>query len=67
MAGERPHFIAYSVTQTAGHNRWREVGVAFWNQKQDALTVLLDALPISGRLVLSARRASSPREAREEG
>jgi hypothetical protein len=57
MAARRPDFVAYSVTQqTSGRSRWREVGVGFWNRKGDALTVLVDALPVSGRLVLSARR-----------
>ena len=57
MAARRPHFIAYSVAETNGRtSRWREVGVAFWNQRQSALTVLFDAVPLSGRLVLSAPR-----------
>lgn len=69
MAARRPDFIAYSVTQTNGRSHWREVGVAFWNRKEDALTVLVDALPVSGRLVLSARRAEEPagRDVGEEG
>jgi hypothetical protein len=60
MAGRRPDYIAYAVTQTNGRSRWREVGVAFWNRREDALTVLVDALPLSGRLVLSARRTDEP-------
>lgn len=56
MAAKRPDFIAYSVAGTSGQTRWREVGVAFWNRKQSALTVLLDAVPLSGRLVLSPPR-----------
>ena len=69
MAGRPPDFIAYAVTQTNGRSRWREVGVAFWNRKEDALTVLVDALPLSGRLVLAARRApgAAEREVGEEG
>ncbi len=56
MAAKRPDFIAYSVAPTSGQNRWREVGVAFWNRGESALTVLLDAVPLSGRLVLRAPR-----------
>lgn len=56
MAAKRPDFIAYSVAGPSGQTRWREVGVAFWNRRQSALTVLLDAVPLSGRLVLSAPR-----------
>jgi hypothetical protein len=69
MAGRRPDYIAYAVTQTSGRSRWREVGVAFWNRREDALTVLVDALPLSGRLVLSARRAegTAGREVGAEG
>jgi hypothetical protein len=66
MAGRRPDFIAHAVTETKAGSRWREVGVAFWTRKGDALTVLVDAVPLSGRLVLSARRTEAPRE-REVG
>lgn len=55
MAGGRPDYIAHSVVQAHGFNRWRELGVAFWNERKDTLTVLLDAVPVSGRLVLSTR------------
>jgi hypothetical protein len=65
MAAKRPDFIAYSVAGTSGQTRWREVGVAFWNRKQSALTVLLDAAPLSGRLVLAAPR--NERQAGDEG
>jgi hypothetical protein len=65
MAARRPDFIAYSVTQVGARSRFREVGVAFWNQKRTALTVLLDAAPLSGRVVLSAPREE--RAAREPG
>lgn len=67
MAARRPDFIAYSVAPTTGRSRWREVGVAFWNRNGDALTVLVDALPTSGRLVLSARREEAPGRAHGEG
>jgi len=59
MSPRRPDFIAHSVVQTNGFNRWREVGVAFWNERKDTVTVLLDAMPFSGRVVLA------PREVRE--
>lgn len=62
MAAKRPDFIAYSVAGTSGQPRWREVGVAFWNRGESALTVLLDAVPLSGRVVLSA-----PRKERQAG
>jgi len=71
MAGKRPDYIAHSVVRGSGFNRWREVGVAFWNERRDTLTVLLDAVPLSGRLVLSSREVreleTAEREAGEEG
>ncbi len=61
MAARRPDFIAYAVTQTTGRSaRWREVGVAFWNRQDSALTVLFDAVPLSGRLVLAPPRTAEP-------
>ena len=65
MASREPNFIAYAVSETTGRSRWREIGVAFWNRREDTLTVLFDALPLSGRLVLSARRSN--REPLETG
>jgi hypothetical protein len=67
MANREPHFIAYSVTETNGRSRWREIGVAFWNRREDTLTVLIDATPLSGRLVLMPRRRGDEREAGQEG
>jgi len=36
----------------SGHSRWREIGVAFVNEPSDTITVLLDAVPVTGRIVL---------------
>ncbi len=64
MAGRRPDFIAHAVVQAGTRSRWREVGVAFWNERKDTLTVLLDAMPLSGRIVLGTREV---REREAEG
>jgi hypothetical protein len=49
-----PVLIAYSVKdRPAGQKAiWRRIGVAFPHDKGAGLTVLLDALPIDGRIVL---------------
>lgn len=53
MKGRKPDFIVSSVVDTADDkSRWREIGVAFWNEKHDSMSVLLDAVPLSGKLVL---------------
>ncbi len=52
---KQPAYIAYSVVdeQDTGKSRWREIGVAFRNLgHDDSFTVLLDAAPLSGKLVL---------------
>ena len=48
-----PTFIAYSAVPQgdSGKSRWREIGAAFTGQK-DTITVLLDAVPLSGKIVL---------------
>lgn len=60
MASREPNFIAYAVSEANGRSRWREIGVAFWNRREDTLTVLFDALPVSGRLVLKSRDRRKP-------
>ena len=48
-----PVLIAYTVKDRPGEKSiWRRIGVAFPHDKGAGLTVLLDALPIDGRIVL---------------
>ena len=44
-----------------GRSRWVRVGVAFEN-KDSSLNVLLDALPLTGRLHIRSREAGKPSE-----
>jgi len=48
-------FIAYAVTPRGEgeKDRWTRIGAAFEN-KDGSLTVLLDAAPLSGKLILQA-------------
>jgi len=49
---KKPDYIVSSVVDVEdGKSRWREIGVAFKNEK-DSITVLLDAVPLNGKLVL---------------
>ena len=54
MAGKRPDYVVSTVVGANGgqSDRWREIGVGFVNEK-GSITVLLDALPVSGKLVLT--------------
>lgn len=52
-----PDYIATTVTDTtSGQSRWREIGVAFVNAESDTITVLLDAVPVAGKIVLTKPR-----------
>ena len=63
MRGKRPDYTVSTVIQTGNGDRWREIGVAFASEKGGTITVLLDALPVTGKLVLSPpkeRQAPTP-------
>ena len=53
-----PVLIAYTVKDRPGsESTWRRIGVAFPHDRGAGLTVLLDALPIDGRIVLVEPKA----------
>jgi hypothetical protein len=54
-----PVLIAYTVKDRQEGQKaiWRRIGVAFPHDNGAGLTVLLDALPIDGRIVLVEPRA----------
>lgn len=51
---KRPDFAAYVVRDRDGDKKanWREIGVAFKHKDGKGLDLLLDAVPVSGRVVL---------------
>lgn len=51
MAKKRPDFIANTVVGEGENQRWREIGAGFASSK-GSVTVLLDAVPVSGKLIL---------------
>ncbi len=68
MAGGRPDFVAYTVRERGTDRNgerlkpfWCRIGSAFAHEKGDGFNVVLDSLPIDGRIVL--RR---PKEDEEE-
>jgi hypothetical protein len=52
MKGKRPDFTVSTVVNSDRGDRWREIGVGFTSDKSGTIIVLLDALPLSGKLVL---------------
>lgn len=59
MKGKRPDFAVSTVVSAENDDRWRGIGVGFTSEKGDAITVLLDALPVSGKLVLRAPKPAA--------
>ena len=53
MKGKRPDYSVNTVIPAENGDRWREIGVAFANERGGTITILLDALPVSGKLVLT--------------
>lgn len=66
MKGQRPDFVVKAVTDLGRQkSRWKDVGVGFWNKDRESLTILLDAVPLSGKLVLmrpKEREGESPED-----
>jgi len=55
MKGKRPDYTVNTVITAENGDRWREIGVAFASDR-GTITILLDALPVSGKLVLTPPR-----------
>ena len=64
MKGKRPDYSVSTVIPTESGDRWREIGVAFASERGASITILLDALPVSGKIVLTPPRE---RTASQEG
>ena len=57
-----PVLIAYTVKDRPRRKPvWRRIGVVFPHDKGSGLTVLLDALPADGRIVLVEPKGDFPR------
>ena len=52
MKGQAPDFRVSTVVHDpeSGKDRWSNVGVAF--QGKESITVLVDAMPVNGKLIL---------------
>jgi hypothetical protein len=53
MKGKMPDFRVSTVVNDpdSGRDRWTNVGVGF--QNNDSITVLIDAMPVNGKLILT--------------
>ena len=53
MAAQQPTYQAYTVVKREGQDDfWLNIGAAFMHQDGDGYNVVLQALPINGKIVL---------------
>lgn len=53
MANQQPNYTAYTVVKREGQDDyWLAIGAAFQHQDGDGFNVVLQALPINGKIVL---------------
>ena len=76
MAAQQPTYQAYTVVKREGQDDyWLNIGAAFMHQDGDGFNIMLQALPINGKIVLRppkaeteepAERPAKPTERRPE-
>lgn len=61
-AKKGPDFVAWNVVDVEGNDkgRWSRCGVGFANK--ESLTILLDTLPVNGKLVLMKPKEPEAKE-----
>ena len=53
MASQQPNYRAYTVVKREGQDDfWLAIGAAFMHQDGDGYNIVLQALPIDGKIVL---------------
>jgi hypothetical protein len=56
----QPNFRAYTVVKRDGQSDfWLNIGAAFSHQDDEGMTIVLQALPIDGRIVLRQPRSET--------
>ena len=60
MAAQQPSYQAYTVVKREGQDDfWLNIGAAFMHQDGDGYNVVLQALPINGKIVLRPPKPQS--------
>ena len=60
MATQQPSYQAYTVVKREGQDDfWLNIGAAFMHQDGDGYNILLQALPINGKIVLRPPKAQT--------
>ncbi len=60
MANQQPTYQAYTVVKREGQDDfWLNIGAAFMHQDGDGFNIVLQALPINGKIVLRLPKADT--------
>jgi hypothetical protein len=66
MATQQPTYQAYTVVKREGQDDfWLNIGAAFMHQDGDGFNVVLQALPLNGKIVLRPPKADAKDETSE--
>ena len=64
MANQQPNYKAFTVVKREGQDDfWLNIGAAFMHQDGDGFNIVLQALPIDGRIVLRLPKDDKSEEA----
>jgi hypothetical protein len=60
MAAQQPNYTAYTVAKREGKDDfWIAIGAAFMHQDGDGYNIILQALPLDGKIVLRPVKAQT--------
>ena len=60
MATQQPSYQAYTVVKREGQDDfWLNIGAAFMHQDGDGYNIMLQALPINGKIVLRLQKTQT--------
>ena len=66
MAAQQPTYQAYTVVKREGQDDfWLNIGAAFMHQDGDGFNIVLQALPLNGKIVLRPPKADAKGETTE--
>ena len=67
MATQQPSFQAYTVVKREGQDDfWLNIGAAFMHQDGDGYNIMLQALPLNGKIVLRPPKAQTDEPAQPQ-
>jgi hypothetical protein len=63
MANQQPTYQAYTVVKREGQDDfWLNIGAAFMHQDGEGFNIVLQALPITGKIVLRPPKAQTEQQ-----